>query len=110
MFLVKHKHSGTSDFVFLHQDPRSDGYSGTEVEEVTLDDYDTLHLGKWLDGHDCPDEVAGQDPADPTHYKMFKYKHELRAAGFHVIPGRLCVCEIWSKYLMSLEAHGEVEK
>lgn len=96
MFLVKNRWAGGTHLVFTWQDPRKDGYTGSVVEDVTLDYEGDVH--DWHDGQESPEAATGQDPADPKHYKVFKYSRDLQAAGFHPVAGMVRVFDRWSKY------------
>lgn len=84
MFLVEDRRPGLPNFVFLARDPRKDGYKGKVIDDVELD-YDLLAISQWPDGAPCPDPQLGRDPANPKHYKVFKYPEELQAAGFELV-------------------------
>lgn len=96
MFLVQHQRAGASYLVFTHDDPRDDGFSGAVLEGVSLD-YD-MNVHSWPDGQERPEAVAGQDPANPRHYKVFKYTRDRQASGFHAVPGTVTVHSSWSEY------------
>ena len=103
MFLVQHSRAGATDLVFIWQDPRKDGFTGTVVEGVSLD-YDMERVHSWPDGHDCPEAVPGCNPADPTQYKVFKYTHDRTEAGFNPVAGMVRVFGRWSDYAQLLNS------
>jgi hypothetical protein len=87
MFLVKDRRLGMDNFVFTQVDPRGDGYAGDVTAGVTLD-YDMNAVHDWPHGQPVPNPQIGRDPADPKHYKVFKFPEELRAAGFEFVHAR----------------------
>lgn len=81
MFLIKDRRLGMDNYVFLHSDPRTEGYQGDVIEDVTLDyDMNAIHL--WPDGQPGPNPQLGSDPENPKHFKVFKFPEELQAAAF----------------------------
>jgi hypothetical protein len=97
MFLVEHQRLGVTYLVFTWQDPRQDGFQEPVVEGVTLD-YDMEHVHRWPEGHARPEECAGRDPQNPSHYKVFKYNDELRQEGYQPVAGKVMVFGRWSDY------------
>ena len=81
MFLVKDRRLGMDQYIFTQTDPRSDGYQGELVEEVTLEyDMNAIHI--WPAGQPRPEPQLGRNPKNPKQYKVFKFPGELRAAEF----------------------------
>lgn len=97
MFLVEHRWAGGTNWVFTEIDPREDGFEGTPVEGVTLEQ-DLLENQNWPDGAEAPTPSLGRDPKNPKHYKEFKYPRELQAAGFTPLSGRAMLFRRWSDY------------
>lgn len=84
MFLVEDQRPGIHNFVFTQLDPRLDGFKGPVIEGVSLD-YDILSITSWPDGRPSPQPQLGRDPANPKHYKVFKYPKELHDLGFEFV-------------------------
>jgi hypothetical protein len=98
MFLVKDRRLGMDNYVFTHVDPRIDGYKGDLIEGVTLD-YDISAISLWPDGQPRPKPQLGRDPKNPKHYKVFKFREELDAAGFEFVHFNTpFVAASWSDY------------
>jgi hypothetical protein len=97
MFLVEAQSYGVTDLVFLWEDPSKDGYKGNVTEGVTLD-YD-MAVHAWPDGQPAPEVCVGRAPDDPTHYKVFKYRRDLQAAGYLPVEGKAIVVRSWLDYL-----------
>ena len=93
MFLVEDKPS----LVFTWEDPRKAGYKGSVVEDVALE-YNVDDVDSWPDGDACPETCVGLDPEKPKHYKVFKYRNELRRAQYQPVEGNVVVLD-WSDYL-----------
>lgn len=98
MFRIEDHPHGTTHQVFTWQNPRNDGYTGNSVEEGVTLDYDMQAVHSWPEGQQRPDACLGRDPNDPKHYKVFKYRHELDAAGFAFVSGTPFVFGAWSDY------------
>ncbi len=98
MFLVYDRRFGMDKYVFLHTDPRAEGFQGAVTEDVLLEyDMNAIHL--WPEGRDCPEPQLGRDPRNPKQYKVFKYPNELDAAKFERIdPAPPFVANSWSDY------------
>ena len=98
MFLIKDRRLGMDNYVFTQMDPRTEGYKGDVSEGVALD-YDMNAIHRWPDGEPRPDPQLGLDPKNPTHYKVFKYRDELYAAGFKMVhSGTPFIVYSWSDY------------
>jgi hypothetical protein len=84
MYLIKDRRLGRDYFIFTQEDPRKEGYKGDVVDGVILDyDMNAIHL--WPDGEPRPEPRLGRDPTNQRHYKVFKFPHELQAAGFELV-------------------------
>lgn len=84
MFLIKDRRVGMDYYVFTQLDPRTNGYRGAVIENVSLD-YDMNAIHRWPDGEPRPAPRLGRDPKNPVNYRVFKFPHELEAAGFEFI-------------------------
>lgn len=84
MFLTTYRNLGRNEFVFTHIDPRMDGCEREVIEDVRLE-YDMNAIHRWPDGAPRPSPQLGRDPQDQKHYKVFKFPHELQAAGFQIV-------------------------
>jgi hypothetical protein len=60
--------------------------------------YDMEHIHSWPDGHPCPEACVGRSPKNPKHYKVFKYRTDLQAAGFQPVHGMPVVFGCWSDF------------
>jgi hypothetical protein len=98
MFLVRDQRYGTTYLVFTWEDPRKNGYTGNLIEDVRLD-YDMEAVHTWADGQARPEAVVGQAPDDPKRYKVFKYRSERQAAGYHPVTGTPVIFGSWSDYV-----------
>jgi hypothetical protein len=97
MFLIEHQWAGVTNLIFTWQDPCNDGFTGAVIEGVSLD-YDMNHVHLWPDGHERPEAITGQDPANPKQYKVFKYARDLQGAGFRPVVGTANVFGRWADY------------
>lgn len=95
MFLVRDEVPGCVYLVFTQTDPREDGYAGEVEEGVTLDDAADY---SWPEGSERPMHLVGRDPARPNHYRVFKFHHELEAAGYEQVAGTAITPGRWSSY------------
>jgi hypothetical protein len=84
MFLIKDRRLGMTQFVFLHDDPKNDGFEG-EVEIGVSLKYDWEEIHKWPHGTFRPDPKLGRDPANPKIYQVFKNPDDLAHAGFEFV-------------------------
>jgi hypothetical protein len=98
MFLVQDRRFGTTNLVFLGEDPRKDGYAGSVIEGVTLD-YDMEAVHSWSEGQARPEACVGRAMEHPKHYKIFRYRKDLQAAGYEPVSGTLSLFGSWSDYL-----------
>ena len=99
MFLIDETRHGSTNLVFVYEDPRKVGYSeGHVIENVTLD-YDMEAVHSWPDGARAPEACLGQDPKDPLHYKVFKYSSDLQSAGYRPVPGNPVLFGSWKDYV-----------
>jgi hypothetical protein len=98
MFLVEDRRYGVTNLVFTYEDPRKEGYAGDVVDGVRLD-YDMEAVHRWRDGEDRPEACVGRDPADPKHYKVFKYRKDLESERYQFLPGTPSVHGSWGRYL-----------
>ncbi len=98
MFLVEDRRYGVTHCVFTVEDPRKSGFKGDVQEGVSLD-YDQEAVHVWPDGQRRPEAVLGRDPSNPKHYQVFKYRDELRSAGYEEASGRAVVFGSWSDYV-----------
>lgn len=97
MFLVKDERHGATYLVFTVDNPQREGYQGQITEEVNLD-YDMEAVHTWPHGKKRPEVCVGRDPNDPHHYKVFKYRGDLRTEGYRPVPGTPVVFGSWSEY------------
>ena len=98
MFLVKYRRLGMDKYVFTQVDPRSEGYKGDVIEDVTLK-YNEEKIHLWLDGEPCPDPQLGRDRRNPKLFKVFKFPNELNEAGFEFVHNNApFVAYSWSDY------------
>jgi hypothetical protein len=99
MFLIQDRRYGQDHFVFTHIDPRKERYKGDVTEGIQLDyDMNAIHL--WPDGEQSPDPQLGRDPANPKHYKVFKFPNELHDSGFMFVDGQApIVAYSWLDYV-----------
>ncbi len=98
MFLVKNRRLGRDNFVFTQKDPRTDGYIGDVIEDVTLD-YDMNAVYSWREGEASPNPQLGRDPQNRKRYRVFKFPQELEAAGYELIHSNTpFVVFSWSDY------------
>lgn len=99
MFLIKDRRLGMDHYVFTQTDPRTEGYRGEIIEDDATLDYDMNAISLWPDGETRPDPQLGRNPRNPTHYKVFKFPHELDAAGFELVRSDApFVAYSWSDY------------
>jgi hypothetical protein len=98
MFLVQDKIGEVTYLVFTWEDPRRAGYTGEVVEGVSLE-YDMQAVHRWPNGEPRPDVCVGRSADDPKHFKVFKYRSDVRAAGYDAVPGDPVVFGSWSDYL-----------
>jgi hypothetical protein len=98
MFLIEDKRHGVINLVFTWEDPRKSGYGGHVIEDVTLD-YDMEKVHRWLDGEARPEACVGRAPDNSKHYKVFKYRTDLEAAGYQFVPGMAAILGSWKEYL-----------
>jgi hypothetical protein len=96
--LIQDRRYGQDHFVFTNINPRTEGYKGEVNEGIELDyDMNAIHL--WPHGEPRPDPQLGRDPANPKHYKVFKYPQELRHSGFDLVdPQAPIVVYSWLDY------------
>jgi hypothetical protein len=95
MYLVHFPKRGI--FVAFLCDPREDGYTGELIEGVKLDIPPGLH--DWPEGADRPNPVMGVSSVDPKHYKGFKSRAEMEAAGFTFVGPPATAVDTWKSYL-----------
>lgn len=96
MFLVTDPER--SACVFLFPDPRDDGYRGLVEEGVSFEDCDPI----WPDGAPCPEQLLGVSPNDPKVFRVFRYEHERRNAGFTPVHFQaVAVFSSWADYVMA---------
>jgi hypothetical protein len=98
MYLVRDQRTGY--LVFMHEDPRNDGYSG-EVEIDTRLDY-PLDVHEWPDGVARPEIVVGVRGPDRREYRVFRYDKDRRQAGYKLVPGTPLVYRTWLDYTRRL--------
>ena len=84
MYLAKDRRLGMDNYVFTQTDPRTEGYKGDVIEDVTLD-YDMNGIHLWPNGKGPPKPQLGRDPKNPLHYKVFRLPQELHAAAFEFV-------------------------
>jgi hypothetical protein len=98
MFLVKDRRLGMDNYVFVATDPRKDGFAGDVTEGATLD-YDMNRIHIWPYGEASPQPQLGLDPANPKHFKVFKFSQELSDSGFQFVNFNTpFVVHSWSEY------------
>jgi hypothetical protein len=98
MFLVKDRRFGTDKYVFTHTDPRTDGFKGDVIEDVTLN-YDMDAISRWPEGQPRPNPQLGRDRQNPKHYKVFKFPKDLDPAKYEIVsPNSPFVVYSWSDY------------
>lgn len=98
MFLVQDKVGEASYLVFTWEDPRQTGYTGEVVEDVSLDyNMEAVHRGP--NGEAPPDVCVGHSPHNLKHFKVFRYKADLEAAAYKLVPGDPVVFGSWADYL-----------
>lgn len=98
MFLVNDRRFGSTYLVFTWDDPRKQGFGGDVVEDVKLD-YDMEAVHNWPEGSTQPEVCVGRAPADPKHYKVFRYCSDLKSAGYRAVAGMPVVFGSWTDYL-----------
>jgi hypothetical protein len=98
VYRVEDSRHGATFQVFTWEDPRKAGYKGHTLEEGVTLDYDMEAVHSWPDGEDCPEARLGRAPDNPKHYKVFKYRSELEAAGYPLLPGTPVVFGSWKDY------------
>ena len=98
MFLVKDKAYGTTYLVFVHKDPRRNGFQGEVIEDVDLD-YDVEAIHRWPEGGRRPGvPCVGQDPENPKRYKVFKSADERSAEHYVAVDGYPVELGSWFDY------------
>lgn len=96
MYLVLTRYDNVPHAVFTVNDPRPDGCTEEVIENVTLEN--PTENNTWLSGQARPQCVLGQDPACLTHYRVFKYNDDLRAAGFTLVDAQTLSYTSWTDY------------
>jgi hypothetical protein len=84
MFLVKDRRFGIDTDIFLHTDPRNEGYKGDVIEGVELD-YDMNAIHRWPQGDRRPEPRLGRDPKNDKRYKVFRSPEDLAAAAYELV-------------------------
>ncbi|HMO16422.1 MAG TPA: hypothetical protein PKD64_18660 [Pirellulaceae bacterium] len=89
-------------FVFTEDDPRNDDCSYAVSHDVTLElsaDVESLHeMHAWPYGAEAPDVCLGRDPENESRFKVFRYDHDCRDAGFINLGPNFSVHHTWSDY------------
>ncbi len=98
MYLVVDQRRNSTHLVFTFIDPRREGCKREVIEGVELD-YDRAAVHRWEDGEPSPEVRVGVDPANPKHYKVFKYARDLDTEGFTSVAGSVVVLASWQDYL-----------
>lgn len=98
MFRVQTQRFGTTRQVFTVEDPRKAGYKGDAEDGVNLE-FDMEAVYTWPEGERMPEACLGRSLTNPKQYKVFKYRHELDAAGYEFVPGTTSKFGWWLDYL-----------
>jgi hypothetical protein len=98
MFLVRDERFRAPFLVFTYKDPRMDGYKGSVEEDVIVEN-DRPITDCWENGEDLPEDVVGRDPANPKHYKIFRYTKDLEQANYALVPGMPFKITSWLDFM-----------
>lgn len=99
MFRVEDRSVGGSvRQVFLHTNPKKQGYEGPVEDGVHLD-YDMNHIHSWPYGEFRPTPCLARDPKNPKNYKVFKNEDERERAGYEFVAFNApVVFNFWREY------------